>query len=1206
MWITGLRLGRKALPYLRRAAPLTLVLALMLAVAAAWWLGPRWALNGEFPLASWQARALVTLAAVLLVALLWGLALARRLRHNQQSQAHVVQEQEDPVLALERKQQRLLERQLAVLQGKHSRRHGTYRLPWYLVMGLKNVGKSSLVQASGQSWAVTDTHRNKRTDHSHGNSAGFDWWVADNGLVIDPDGELLEQRDGSGSSAEIQQRLWQHFLGWLQRSRPQQLLNGVLIAIDLPQLSVADEQDSEAQAMTLRNRLRELTDKTGPQLPVYLCFTKIDLLYGFDGFASCFSKAELEQPLGFTFEPNRGDDNDLWLTDFAQRYEQLVQGLMARLPEVLGACRDAEARAAAYSFTRQMAGLKPVLEAYLATLLAADGFSTPALVRGSYFTSVRQEGVPEDAFVTAAAANYQLTGPVQPAQRLRRAIPMFVSHLFPTLMVAEAGLAGQNRRRSRGRRQIALAAMVAFGIGGLISAGWQHYFIKNADAARMVEGRIQQFMDSAAPLDVDHAAFGADLLTPLDQLRDANLAFGEPATGWSPLRDMGLYKGRQIAPALNDAYRDMLAYQFLPALMFAINEQMASAADNSSDRLQHLRILRMLYDASGRRKDMVRSYLQDHWQRLYPGQRQRQESLLGHLEYSLEHTDLAALAEAGDTNARMVLAPFSDRVEWAQYELGREPTLQRVYGDVEQAATRQLPPARDIARSSGPDFATVFIAANVASGPVSGRAAGANADDPLRIPALFTRDSLQQWFIPRAATVTELALIDAWVLGRRDNIDFSTADKQQLQTGLHNLYAKEYVRHWRSALSHLEIRPFRDLNHGVQILASLGSSYQPLANMLRQVRENTALAPTLDNGLPMAAPAAAGLALSAAQAPSGLAMLQDIERPFSDLNRLTLKQGDQPSELDQIMLVIAELHHYLRTIQEAPDSGKSALTAAQARLSLEGADPIFTLQRMAANQPEPLSRMLDHLARESWQVLLNSAVAQLEREWFHEVYQPFAQNLAPYYPFRAGTARDAALQDFARFFAPDGILQTFYERKLRLFIEDYPHQSAAVARAGLVRRDVKTALASADAIRRAYFTSTGTLDVEFAMEPLNLSSNKRRSVMNLDGQLVEFNHGPRQSIPLVWPNTLRDNVQSRITLVPVEVNRSPRSLSQEGPWALFRLLESADLTGVSSTAVDVKFNIDQGAMRYRLHAASNTNPFTQQLLGGFRLPRQLY
>ncbi len=83
-------------------------------------------------------------------------------------------------------------------------------------------------------------------------------------------------------------------------------------------------------------------------------------------------------------------------------------------------------------------------------------------------------------------------------------------------------------------------------------------------------------------------------------------------------------------------------------------------------------------------------------------------------------------------------------------------------------------------------------------------------------------------------------------------------------------------------------------------------------------------------------------------------------------------------------------------------------------------------------------------------------------------------------------------------------------------------------------------------------------------------------------------------------------METRITLVPVQVNRSPRSVSESGPWALFRLLGRADITGVSRNAVDVRFRVDDGEMKYRLHAGSNTNPFTQQLLAGYRIPRSLY
>jgi len=1194
MWRKALLIGRWLLPYLKNAAPVTLVLGVIALLVATWWLGPRWELNGEFPLAAWQMRALVTLGVVLVVAMVWGMMLARRLRKVNVRQAEAQKEQEDPILPMERKQQRLLDRQLAALKSNLPGRKGIYRLPWYLVMGLEDAGKTSLIQRSGQTYTLTNVTRNNRVDR---NAFGFDWWIGDEGVLIDPDGELLSQSHGEGAGAEIQQRLWNHFIAWLERNRPQRPLNGVVLAIDLASLSVADPGQRRDRAILLRTRLRELMEQIGSRLPVYVTFTKMDLLYGFGPLVRTQSKQDKEQALGFTFSLEGQMDNDDWLNQFADRYTAMVERLTDRLPDVLANTRDAEERAAAYSFTRQLAGLKPVLEHFLTDLLSADLFSTPAMVRGTYFTSVLQEGVPEDAFVSAAAANYQIAGPIQPAQRAGQSATLFTRTLFPEIIYPEAGLAGDNRRVIQSRqRRLAVAAVVAICAGAGMTAGWQHFFIKNAEAATAVETRVQGFIDNWQPVGFEPDNTGRNLLGPLDELREATLAFGDHRRNWPLLRDMGLYRGHEVGPEVEESYLDMLAYQYLPALMFGVMAEMGRAPDNSTERLEHLRVLRMLYDASGRRDDIVTRYMQNYWQRAFPGQSDLQQRLLGHLDYAMAHTDLAQLTRQGDAVADMTLAPFRSSVQWAQHELGRIATPERVYRDLESEAEQEFRAPLELARASGPAFSTVFTRVDGYGEPSDSGAAV--EEDPLTIPAMLTREGLEKWFLRKSGSVTELALVDAWVLGRRDNVNFSKADEARLLASLQTLYAEHYAEAWRTALSRIDIQRFEDLNHGVRILESLTSGHEPLANLLRQVRHNTRLVPSAEGEN-----AAARELLE--QSPH-FRMLQDIERQFAELNQLTRKNGDQPTGLEQIMLVVGELHKYMRNIQEAPDKGKAALAAARARMGLQGADPIFTLQRMADNQPEPLNRLLTRLATESWRVLLDQAVAQLERQWYREVYQPFQQNLARHYPFNPDSGRDVALQDFERFFAPGGVLEAFYQDNLKLFLEDHPEQVGDARRAGLVRGAVLTSLENADRIRRAYFTRGGSLDVEFALEPLNLSANKRRSVVNVDGQLVEFSHDPRQSIPLVWPNTLRDSVESRITLVPVQVNRSPRSLSESGPWALFRLLDKADITGVSSSAVDVRFRVDDGEMSYRLHAASNTNPFTQQLLAGYRIPRSLY
>ncbi|OEY65821.1 type VI secretion system membrane subunit TssM [Marinobacter sp. X15-166B] len=1185
MWRKLLRVARRALPYLRNAAPSALILTLISVIAAIWWLGPGWQMAGAYPLASWQPRALMTMGAVLLVVVLWGWTLARKLARVNRARTAVSRETEDPVLVYERRQQRLLDQQLRLLKARLPGRHREYRLPWYLVVGLQGGGKTSLVHGSGHNFTLIDDPRRGFDDT---NPYGLAWWIGDDGVVIDPDGALMDQSD-NGAVAEVQQRLWQQFLEWLNHARPQRPLNGVVLAIDLAHFARESSDQRRARAMILRGRLRELMEQLRSRLPVYVSFTKMDLLHGFSTFFRQLPETEREQPLGFTFQVNLQADQDDWQNQFETQYAALINALNQRLPDILAACREGEDRAAAFSFSRQLAGLKDGILQFLVHTLSVDAFSAPALVRGVYFTSVLQEGVPEDAFVTAAAATYSLREPTQAAQSGRLPRAYFSAGLFPKVIFPEAGLAGDSLpvvRQRRHRRM--MAATLAACTGLAMTAGWHHYFSKNAEAATAVEQGVQKFIDHWRPLGFEAEASGRNLLDPLDWLREATLAFGEYRDVWPMVADMGLYQGDRVGGKVESTYLDMLAYQFLPALMLGVAEQMSHAPDDSPERLQHLRVLRMLYDGSGRRADVVVNYMNRYWQRRYPGQREVQRRLRTHLDHGLAHTDLAARVRAGDPHATLTLAPFQNSVQWAQQDLGRMSTPDRVYRSLGRDAASSLKAPLNLAQQIGPGFGVVFTRLDEHGEPLAETQGASATDDPLQIPAMLTRQGLDHYFLKKSEAVIELALIDAWVLGRRDNVDFSQSDETQLQSQVQALYAGEYVSRWRQALSRVDIQRFRDLNHGVRVLDSLSGSHQPLTQLLLQVQKNTRLTPGADPAAP------------------GFYLMQDIERQFEHLNQVLVKEGELPSALKHLHDALTSLHIYMRGIQEAPDRGKAALVAARARLGLQGEDPIFTVQRLAANQPAPLDRLLTRLASESWRVLLDEAVAQLERRWYQDVYLPFQQTLARHYPFTPDATRDAALQDFERFFAPEGTLNRFYMDHLKLFLEDHPEQVQGAQRASLVRRDVKTALGQANQIRRAFFTRGGSLDVEFALEPRHLSSNKRRSVVNVDGQLVEFSHGPRQSIPLVWPNTLRDAVESRITLVPTQVNRSPRSESTQGPWALFRLLDKADITGISSSAVDVKFSIDGGEMRYRLHAGSNTNPFTQQLLAGYRIPRYLY
>lgn len=259
---------------------------------------------------------------------------------------------------------------------------------------------------------------------------------------------------------------------------------------------------------------------------------------------------------------------------------------------------------------------------------------------------------------------------------------------------------------------------------------------------------------------------------------------------------------------------------------------------------------------------------------------------------------------------------------------------------------------------------------------------------------------------------------------------------------------------------------------------------------------------------------------------------------------------------------------------------------------------------MAKTLPAPLNRWVGELADQAWHVVMVEAVHHMELEWNNTVVKTFNTQLGDKYPFNPRSPQDASLDAFERFFRPDGLLDTFYKENLKLFIEN----ELTWGEDGnvLIREDIQQQLATAQKIRDTFFSQQNGLGTQFAIETVELSANKRRSVLNLDGQLVDYSQGRNYTAHLVWPNSMREGNESKLTLVSADSNKAPRSVVFSGPWAQFRLLEAGQLTNVKENTFDLRFNVDGGYMIYRVHVDTEDNPFTGGLFSQFRLPDTLY
>ncbi len=257
-----------------------------------------------------------------------------------------------------------------------------------------------------------------------------------------------------------------------------------------------------------------------------------------------------------------------------------------------------------------------------------------------------------------------------------------------------------------------------------------------------------------------------------------------------------------------------------------------------------------------------------------------------------------------------------------------------------------------------------------------------------------------------------------------------------------------------------------------------------------------------------------------------------------------------------------------------------------------------------AGDGDAISRWVGRLTDQAWHVVMVEAVHYMEVDWRDSVVKPFNEQLANNYPFNPRSAQDASLDAFERFFKPDGILDTFYQQNLKLFIDNDLSLEDGDNNV-IIREDIIAQLETAQKIRDIFFSKQNGLGTSFAVETVSLSGNKRRSVLNLDGQLVDYSQGRNYTAHLVWPNNMREGNESKLTLIGTSGN-APRSISFSGPWAQFRLFGAGQLTGVQDGNFTVRFSVDGGAMTYRVHTDTEDNPFSGGLFSQFGLSDTLY
>jgi type VI secretion system protein ImpL len=200
---------------------------------------------------------------------------------------------------------------------------------------------------------------------------------------------------------------------------------------------------------------------------------------------------------------------------------------------------------------------------------------------------------------------------------------------------------------------------------------------------------------------------------------------------------------------------------------------------------------------------------------------------------------------------------------------------------------------------------------------------------------------------------------------------------------------------------------------------------------------------------------------------------------------------------------------------------------------------------------------------------------------------------------------ETPLDDFARLFAPGGLLDGFVNTQLQPYIDTtgkvWKPRSAGDVSAPISPDEV-IPFQRAAVIRDLFFApGSTTVAVRFDITPIRLDPGASSVSLELEGTSVTYAHGPTRSTQITWPGP---NGMRNVRLV---FNPAPPGgtgvLSERGPWAMFRLFGKGKLQQAgSSDHYTLSFSVGGREAAFELRAGSVTNPFAPGVLLDFRCP----
>lgn len=1114
--------------------------------------------------------------------------------------------------------------------GETSGSAALYELPWYAVIGNPAAGKSSAVVKSGLKFPFADN--TEQVIQGIGGTRHCDWYFTTEGILLDTAGRY--------SVHEEDRSEWLGFLSLLKKHRPMAPLNGVIIAVSVAELAGQKPEFAIDLAIKLRQRVQELTERLEVFAPVYVVFTKADLIAGFVEFFEDRDRAERDKVWGATLAYDTGTRGDA-VALFDRHFDELYEGLKAASVARMSLHRGEQLPPGVLTFPLEFAALKPTLRTFINTLFEENPYQFRPIFRGFYFTSAVQEGQSTSRASERVAAQFGLQLQPGTSAAVYSQSGFFLKELFSRVIFADRQLVQQytSRRKLRLRYATFFGGMALLGV---LLGGWTWSWMGN----RQLVAHVQADMAKAQRVQERRTDL-ASRLEALEILQD-RLEQMQRYRGTRPWSiGLGLYQGEAIERRLQEEYFSGLQAVMLkpsadamaaylsevnanaaslkplqrvnepgvitvaatPAAPDAVSPYARASSADVSEAYNALKAYLMLGDRSRLEPGHMSDQLTRFWRGWLDANRgaMPREQLVARAERLMSFA-IVQMANPAFPQQELNLTLLDQTRDNLRRVIKGMPARERVYAEIKARAAIRYAPVT-VARFVGEGDRAIVAGSHAVSGAFTREAWEG-----------LVRDAIKD------AAHGELQSTD-WVLKTAASDDLTLeGSPEQVQKALTQLYKTEYVREWQKFMQGINVQDFGGFEQAVLHMNRLGDpANSPVGTLFRTLHEQTAWDnPTVANE--QLAKARAGFidwfkqtVLGMSRTPvqvnvnvqagqAGEIPMGPVGREFGAVARImTARDGGTPM-MQQYLASLSRLRSRFNQMKTQGDPGPLARQLMQQTLDGQGelADALKLVDEqmltgMADSQRAALRPLLVRPLMQAFAVLVRPAEAELNRVWMAQVYEPYQRSLASKYPFDRSAQMEASPAEVAKVFGAEGAVAKFVEQSLGTLVHKRGDQLTPRTWAELgvrLRPEFTAGLAGWVAPLSGQTAGGGAApggaaagaaaeaQTVFQMLPQAVPGLTEYTV-EVDGQVMRYRNGTASWAHFVWPGPGTPGVRVQ------GVDYSGRTVvffSEAGRYGLEKMINAATRRKVEGNVFELRWTQGTASVAVHLRIVSNATP----------------